>query len=411
MTWLGVVADDLTGAGDVADAVVEQGASAAVVVGPPSGPPPAAVDCVVVALKSRTAPRAAAVADSLAAARWLRDAGCTTLYQKYCSTFDSTDEGNIGPVADALRELLGGAVAVGTPATPRVGRTVYCGHLFVGRQLLSDSPLRDHPLTPMRDSDLVRVLGRQTRAPVTLVDWQTVARGPAAVAAAIADASGHVLVDALTEADLDAVAVALRPLPQVVVAGAAGLAAALTRVRVGGAAAPVRDVPAVPDGRRLILSGSCSARTLEQVDRFTGPRIPLSPDDLHADFTGTVATVLDRVRDALRTSARPVLVSSSAPPDRQARDARSSLLLEAATAEVAVRAVDSLGVRRLLVAGGETSGAVVAALGLSSLRVGPAAGPGLPWLVPDAGVRLAVLLKSGNFGDPDLFTSAWDSCP
>jgi uncharacterized protein YgbK (DUF1537 family) len=246
---------------------------------------------------------------------------------------------------------------------------------------------------------------------VTLVDWQTVARGPDAVAAVIADASGHVLVDALTEADLDAVAVALRPLPQVVVAGAAGLAAALARVRVGGAAAPVRDVPAVPDGRRLILSGSCSARTLEQVDRFTGRRIPLSPDDLHADFTGTVATVLDRVRDALRTSARPVLVSSSAPPDRQARDARSPMLLEAATAEVAVRAVDSLGVRRLLVAGGETSGAVVAALGLSSLRVGPAAGPGLPWLVPDAGVRLAVLLKSGNFGDPDLFTAAWDSCP
>jgi uncharacterized protein YgbK (DUF1537 family) len=406
--WLGVVADDLTGAADLADAVVEQGAAATVTVGVPSR---AGGDCVVVALKSRTAPRSVAVADSLAAARWLRDAGCTTLYQKYCSTFDSTDEGNIGPVADALRALVGATVTVGTPATPRVGRTVYNGHLFVGRQLLSESPLRDHPLTPMRDPDLVRVLGRQTDSPVTLVDWPTVAAGPDSVAEAIAGATGHVLVDALTEADLDTAAVALRSRTDVVVGGAAGLAAALARVRGGRAPASARNVPAVPDGRRLIVSGSCSARTREQVDRFPGPRIPLSPADLRADFAGTVRSVLSAVDDAYRASTGPVLVSSSAPPDQVARDERSPVLLEAAAAEIAVRAVDSLGVRRLLVAGGETSGAVVAALGLNGLRVGPAAGPGLPWLVPDAGPRLAVLLKSGNFGDPDLFTVAWESGP
>ncbi|MFC7549315.1 four-carbon acid sugar kinase family protein [Plantactinospora sp. GCM10030261] len=461
--WLGVVADDLTGAGDLADAVCEAGGSAIVVVGTPGAPPPDC-DAAVVALKSRTAPRDRAVAESLAAGRWLVDAGCTTLYQKYCSTFDSTDDGNIGPVADALADLVAGdgtaPVSVGTPATPRVGRTVYQGHLFVGRQLLSESPLRDHPLTPMRDPDLVRVLGRQTAARVALVDRATVAAGPDRVATAIEaarrDGARHVLADAVGDDDLDTIAAALlrgptRPL----VGGAAGLAAALARARSGATApastpgpasggsgavasssapagsearasssAPAgndlpaaRVVPVVPAGRRLILSGSCSARTREQVDTFPGPRIPLSPVDLDVDFAGAVAGVLAALDAAYRSVEEPVLVSSSADPAQVAEfevrlgAGRSAELLEAATAEIAVRAVADLAVRRLLVAGGETSGAVVHGLGLGALRVGPAVGPGLPWMVPDPGPRLALLLKSGNFGDPDLFTTAWHRCP
>jgi uncharacterized protein YgbK (DUF1537 family) len=416
--WLGVVADDLTGACDLADAVCEAGASSVVQVGTPGGPLPLC-DCAVVALKSRTALRVDAVAESLAAARVLLDAGCTTLYQKYCSTFDSTDEGNIGPVADALARLVGGNSA-GTPATPRVGRTVYRGHLFLGRQLLSESPLRDHPLTPMRDPDLVRVLARQSSHTVTSIDWDTVRAGPDAVAAAVSAVTGHVILDALTDEDLDTVATALLRLDRLVVGGAAGLAASLARVhpgRSGGAAA--RSVPAVPDGRQLILSGSCSTRTREQVADFAGPVVPLSPVDLDADFAGTVDAVLAAIAAA---DSDPVLISSSADPSRVAWfESRLGLgrpaeLLEAATAEIAARAVGALGVSHLLVAGGETSGAVVRALGVGTLRVGPAAGPGLPWMVPaempvERGPRLALLFKSGNFGDPDLFTTAWNHRP
>ncbi|MEU4777213.1 3-oxo-tetronate kinase [Micromonospora sp. NPDC023633] len=443
--WLGAVADDLTGACDLADAVSEAGGSAVVVVGHPTAPPPAC-DCVVVALKSRTAPGGQAVAESLAAARWLLDAGCTTLYQKYCSTFDSTDEGNIGPVADALVDLVGGAdtIAVGTPATPRVGRTVYQGHLFVGRQLLSESPLRDHPLTPMRDPDLVRVLSRQAEGRVALVDWATVAAGPAAVIAAVEaarrDGARHVIVDALADGDLDTLATALLATPESgrLVGGAAGLAAALARVSGTVAGSPVagspvagspvagagpggavaaRAVPVVPEGRRLILSGSCSARTREQVDGFSGPRVALSPVDLDTSFPATVDAVAAAVARAYRDTAGPVLVTSSADPEQVARyesrlgPGRAAALLEAATAQIARRAVDTLGVRRLLVAGGETSGAVVRALDLGTLRVGPAAGPGLPWMVPEGGPALALLFKSGNFGAPDLFDTAWRHCP
>ncbi|MEH0970724.1 3-oxo-tetronate kinase [Micromonospora sp. CPCC 205546] len=429
--WLGAVADDLTGACDLADAVSEAGGSAVVVVGQPTAPPPAS-DCVVVALKSRTAPRELALAESLAAARWLLGAGCTTLYQKYCSTFDSTDEGNIGPVADALVDLLGGAdpVAVGTPATPRVGRTVYQGHLFVGRRLLSESPLRDHPLTPMRDPDLVRVLSRQAGGGVALVDRATVTAGPAAVTVALEaarrDGARHVIVDALTDGDLDTLAEALLAMPgRPLVGGAAGLGAALARVSGtaarrspgDGGAVAARAVPVVPPGRQLILSGSCSARTREQVDGFPGPRVTLSPVDLDTTSPGAVDAVVAAVARAYRDTTGPVLVTSSADPEQVAASearlgpGRAAALLEAATARIARRAVDTLGVRRLLVAGGETSGAVVRALDLGTLRVGPAAGPGLPWMVPEGGPALALLLKSGNFGDPDLFTTAWRHCP
>ncbi|KAB1161505.1 four-carbon acid sugar kinase family protein [Micromonospora sp. AMSO12t] len=431
--WLGAVADDFTGACDLADAVSEAGGSAVVVVGRPTVPPPAS-DCVVVALKSRTAPRDQAVAESLAAARWLLDAGCTTLYQKYCSTFDSTDAGNIGPVADALVDLIGDAVAVGTPATPRVGRTVYQGHLFVGRRLLSESPLRDHPLTPMRDPDLVRVLSRQAEGEVALVDQTTVAAGPAAVTAAVEAArcngARHVIVDALADRDLDTLAIALLAMPNGVLAGgAAGLAAALartsgtaTRTSTAGACRsgviiPARTVPVVPEGRQLILSGSCSERTREQVNEFPGPRVTLSPVDLDIGFAETVDAVAAAVAGAYRNTSGPVLVTSSSGPEHVARyesrlgPGRAAALLEAATAQIARHAVDTLGVRCLLVAGGETSGAVVRALKLGTLRVGPTAGPGLPWMVAEGSPTLALLLKSGNFGEPDLFTTAWRHCP
>ncbi|WP_431835447.1 four-carbon acid sugar kinase family protein [Cellulomonas sp. Y8] len=452
---LGVVADDVTGACDLADAVRDAGGSAVVVLGAPAPgldlPP---CDAAVVALRTRTAPAAQAVAESVAAASWLRDRGASAVYQKYCSTFDSTDDGTIGPVADALLDLLGpGAVSVGTPATPRAGRTQYQGHLFVGDRLLSESPLRHHPLTPMTDPDLVRVLGRQTPRGVGLLPWGAL-RGPdagAALARVVDDGVAHVLVDALTDEDLDALARVVgagnggggaagteparigsagagtagigsgaprvdgRP---VLLGGAAGFAAALARSWASGAAEPA-DVPAprASRGRALIVSGSCSARTREQVDRFPGPRVPLDADALAADPDGALAAVLDALRAAYADGPGPVLVSSSADPDavRGTQERlgvrRAAAVLERTAGEVAARAVRDLGVGRLLVAGGETSGAVASALGLGVLRVGPAAAPGAPWMVPVDGPAVAVLLKSGNFGDPDLFTTAWEACP
>jgi uncharacterized protein YgbK (DUF1537 family) len=450
---LGVVADDVTGACDLADAVRDAGGSAVVVLGVP-GPsttlPPC--DAAVVALRTRTAPVGQAVAESVAAASWLLARGAATIYQKYCSTFDSTDEGTIGPVADALLDLLGpGAVSVGTPATPRAGRTQYQGHLFVGDRLLSESSLRHHPLTPMTDPDLVRVLGRQTARRVGLLPWGGL-RGPepaAALARVVGDGAVHVLADALTDEDLDTLAgvvgagvvgagvvgagvvgagvvgaagsgaagsgAARRP---VLLGGAAGLAGALARSWPHDAADAVDPAGTrTTRGRALVVSGSCSARTLEQVTRFPGPRVGLDADALVADPERALEAVLAGLAAAYADGDGPVLVSSSADPDAVRRTQerlgvrRAAETLERAAGEVAARAVRDLGVGRLLVAGGETSGAVAAALGLGVLQVGPAAAPGVPWMVPVDGPAVAVLLKSGNFGGPDLFTTAWEACP
>lgn len=446
---LGVVADDVTGACDLADAVRDAGGSAVVVLGVPAPgldlPP---CDAAVVALRTRTAPVAQAVAESVAAATWLLGRGATAVYQKYCSTFDSTDEGTIGPVADALLDLLGpDAVSVGTPATPRAGRTQYQGHLFVGDRLLSESSLRHHPLTPMTDPDLVRVLGRQTPRAVGLLPWDAL-RGPGA-AGALADVLGggaaHVLADALTDEDLDALAEVVGAAVggrgdgagdgsggeaaggsdgevgdggrRVLLGGAAGFAAALARAWPRDRTDPGTPAPRSAGGRALVVSGSCSARTREQVDRFPGPRVALDADALATDPDGALDAVLRALAAAYADGPGPVLVSSSADPDavRGTQERlgvrRAAEVLEHAAGEVAARAVRDLGVGRLLVAGGETSGAVATALGLGVLRVGPAAAPGVPWMVPVDGTGVAVLLKSGNFGGPDLFSTAWEVCP
>jgi uncharacterized protein YgbK (DUF1537 family) len=372
---LGVVADDFTGACDLAAAVSRAGLPAAVLLDPAAPVPDVA--CVVVALKSRTAPVAAAVAESVAATRALRAAGARWIYQKYCSTFDSTPTGNIGPVAEALMDELGASVDLTTPATPEVGRTVHRGHLFVGDQLLSESSLRDHPLTPMSDPDLVRWLSRQTTRPVT--------RGT------IAD--GHVLLDAETDADLDQIADALLDRAESghvdLWGGAAGLAAALARALATSPAAP--ELAPVPAGRRLVLAGSCSERTRAQVARFTGPAYRIAPGDVSGAL------------DFLARTDGTALVHSGA-TDRVAGAAGA---FEETLAELARVAVPRFGVGQLLVAGGETSGAVCQALGLGALDVCEHVAPGLAWCSPRPDPGLRVLLKSGNFGDEHLFEEVW----
>ncbi|NUU08507.1 3-oxo-tetronate kinase [Leifsonia sp. C5G2] len=419
---LGAVADDVTGACDLAGRVAEAGLPATVLLGTPSEAPEAfpadGAGCAVVALKIRTAPVAEAVAAATDAARLLHAAGATQLYQKYCSTFDSTARGNIGPVADALAGVAaadGTAVTVGTPATPGSGRTQYQGNLFVDGVPLAESPMRDHPLTPMRDSDLVRLLRPQTGRPVGLVRWQDVQRGSDAIAAAVGD--GHTLVDALTEADLDAIARAMLQLADerpVVAGGGAGVATALARAAADtSAVAPASALPTVPVTGRLILAGSASAATHGQIGAFPGERLVLDPVELAAG-----PSALDRLRDALaaRTDRlAPILIHAS--PDVAAAQGelgaeRAATLLENALSALAAFAVHELGVSHLLVAGGETSGAVTAGLGIDRLRIGSQAAPGVPWAVADsAGRTVAVLLKSGNFGGPGLFADAWEVAP
>lgn len=413
---LAVIADDITGACDVAAGVSGAGLDAEVRIGVPGAAPPSDAACVIVALKSRTAPVTSAVDESVAAARVLRGWGARRIYQKYCSTFDSTDAGNIGPVADALlAELAPGAVSIGTPATPAARRTMHRGHLFVGDRLLSESSLAQHPLTPMRDPDIVRVLGRQTSFLVASVPIERVHQGPAAIRAQVealrARGVRHVLLDAIDDADLDAAAAALLDVDPgtVLPGGAAGLAVALARRLGSDAASPVRQAP---DGLPLILSGSASERTRAQVAAHDGPVFVLDVDALAADADGPIAEAVDFVASA---SAVP-LVSATADPARIRRTqerwgaVRAASLVEGALARIAAQAVEHHGIRRILVAGGETSGAVAAELGVATLRVRRVIAPGVAWTTAtDAGGRaLDLCFKSGNFGHEQLFVDAWE---
>jgi uncharacterized protein YgbK (DUF1537 family) len=415
---LGAIADDFTGATDLANTLTRGGLRTLQVNGVPlAGLARGDADAVVVALKSRTAPVADAVAQSLAALQWLRARGADRILFKVCSTFDSTDAGNIGAVADALLDALAGDIALVCPAFPANGRTVYQGHLFVGTQLLSDSPMRDHPLTPMRDASLVRVLGRQTRHAVGLVPHAIVRLGAEAVHAATvrlrADGVRYAIADAIDDADLHVLAQAARDLPLLV--GGSGIALGLPENARGRGAAPARDhaEATVPrGGPALVLAGSCSQATRAQVAWFARSH-PARRLDIEALLAGD--RELDAAAEWLRQQiARgPALLYSSASPAEVqalreklgAAAGRAADAIERAFARLARVAVEA-GVRRLIVAGGETSGAVVQALGVESLQIGAEIDPGVPWTVVARDPPLALALKSGNFGGADFFAKA-----
>jgi uncharacterized protein YgbK (DUF1537 family) len=409
---LGCIADDLTGATDVALMLQSAGMRTIQSIGVPAGFEPGDADAVVVALKSRTAPAADAVAQSLAALAWLCQRGAGQILFKYCSTFDSTDAGNIGPVADALLNAMGASFTVACPAFPTNKRTVYLGHLFVGEQLLSDSPMKDHPLTPMRDANLARVLGRQTKRKVGLVALPTVRQGAAAMREAIADlkASGHgyAIVDAVADEDLLALGAACADLP--LLTGGSGIAMGLP-ANFGISKGTDSALPAVGGGA-AILSGSCSAQSNLQVAEWLKlhPGFRIDPLEL-AGGADLAAAALAWA--ASKLAAGPVLVYATAEPEAvRATQAklgvqRAGEIVEECLARVAAGLV-AKGVRRLVVAGGETSGAVVKALGVSGLRIGPQIDPGVPWTQSIGETRLALALKSGNFGAVDFFGKALD---
>ncbi|CAM3350610.1 Four-carbon acid sugar kinase family protein [Deinococcus saxicola] len=414
---LGVIADDFTGATDAANMLARVGLSAAVLIGVPAldAELVSHADALVVALKSRTVPVAGAVTDSLAALAWLRTQGCGQFYFKYCSTFDSTPHGNIGPVADALLDALGETFTVVCPALPVNGRTVYGGHLFVGGQLLSDSPMRDHPLTPMTDANLLRVLAQQTSRRVGLADAAGVERGEEALRGQLArlraEGVGYAVVDATNDAHLRTLARAASHLK--LLTGGSGLAGALGEdYRMGGQLAPVSGTaPRHVISRALILSGSCSAATRAQVAQFAAqhPAFTIDPLALSRDPAGTLAQIVDWLKQDW--GGQSLLVSSSAPSDqvkevqRLLGTERAASLIEELLSDLAVASGD-LDFNTLVVAGGETSGAVVGALGVQALEVGPEIDPGVPWTLALPERRLALALKSGNFGTPDFFEKA-----
>ena len=423
---LGCIADDFTGATDLANNLVRAGMRVVQTIGVPDDASSPDADAVVVALKSRTVPPEEAVAQSLAACRYLRSQGATQIYFKVCSTFDSTPRGNIGPVLEALMSELGCSFTVATPAFPDNGRTVFKGHLFVGDVLLSESSMRNHPLTPMTDANLVRVLQAQLHAKearrVGLVDASVAGESAAAIrarfAALQAEGVSIAIVDAVANADLVRLGEAVRDLP--LVCAGSGLAIGLP-AHFGLAPSGVAAQLPKGEGRLAIVSGSCSEATNRQVAQFiAGGGDAHAVDPMKLDGAGSatvVAEALGWAEAAWRASpTRPVLVYSTAGP--QAVVAVQSRLgaqaageaVEAVLAEIA-RGLVAAGARRLVIAGGETSGACVQALGIRQMRIGAQIDPGVPWChapSPVAGAGgLQLALKSGNFGGADFFSRAF----
>ncbi|MBR0670669.1 3-oxo-tetronate kinase [Neoroseomonas soli] len=412
---LGCIADDFTGATDLANTLVKGGMSAVQVIGVPDGPLPEA-DAVIIALKIRTAPVAEAVGQSLAACDALTGAGARQLFWKYCSTFDSTDQGNIGPVADALLKRLGAGFAIACPAFPTNGRTIYLGHLFVGGALLSESGMEHHPLTPMTDANLVRVLARQAEGGVGLVPFGAVELGAVEIRKQMTRLSEsgrrYAIVDAVTDEHLVAIGEAVAP--HALVTGGSGVAMGLPEnFRRAGLLPERSDADALPpmQGAAAVVAGSCSRATLGQIGLARNHVPVLELDPLATpDAAALAAQALGWV-DGKLEAARPVVIAASATPEKVAalqsrlgRDAAGALV-EEAIATIAEGLV-ARGVGRLVVAGGETSGAVVTRLGVTSLRIGPEIDPGVPWTFAEPrGIHLA--LKSGNFGARDFFLKAF----
>lgn len=415
---LGVIADDMTGATDVALMLNRAGMRTVQVIGAPAaGAKLPEADAVVVALKSRTTPVDQAIADSLAACEALLAAGARQILFKYCSTFDSTPDGNIGPVADALAERLGAKLAIVCPAFPANGRSIYQGYLFVGSVPLHESSMKDHPLTPMRDSNLMRLMGSQTKAEVGLVDYATVRAGADAVKARfdklVAEGVRYVVTDAVTNDDLMVLGAAVDG--HVLLTGGSGIAMGLPQNFVKAGLLEKREASAslsAPQGRAGIISGSCSTATRGQIKQAVAAGYPALKVDPMALASGQ-QTAAEMAQWALaQPQDKPFLLYSSDDPaevsaiqDKLGRE-KAGEIVEHAFAEAA-RLIVAGGVSKLLVAGGETSGAVAQGLDIATLEIGPEIDPGVPWTRVVGGPDIVIALKSGNFGAPDFFVKSW----
>jgi uncharacterized protein YgbK (DUF1537 family) len=417
---LGCIADDFTGATDLANNLVRSGMRVLQTIGTPSGPLSEEVDAVVVALKSRSISSDQAVAKSLEALRWLEASGAQQIYFKVCSTFDSTAQGNIGPVAEALMDAMDDDFAVVCPAFPTNRRTVYMGYLFADGVLLNEGSMRHHPVTPMTDANLVRVLQSQTKGRVGLVPYDVVQQGSTAIQANIEQLQGQgfglAIADAITDDHLLAIGRACHKLKLVV--GGSGVAIGLPP---NWQISPRQTPPALPQatGSSAIIAGSCSEATRLQIKTFdaTYPGRSWRVDPLEKM---SVAQAIERAMSwaAPQLSKQPVLIYASASPDEVAAakqklgEHESQAWIEGVLSSI-TRALVVQGVRQVIVAGGETAGACVQALHIEAMRIGQQIDPGVPWCYAKAGDigALHLALKSGNFGAPDLFVRAFELLP
>jgi uncharacterized protein YgbK (DUF1537 family) len=413
---LGCIADDFTGATDLANMLVRGGMRTVQTIGIPVASLDQPAEAVVIALKSRTAPANEAVAQSLAALQWLRARGCRQFYFKYCSTFDSTDAGNIGPVTSALMHALQTDFTIACPAFPENGRSVYRGHLFVADTLLNESGMEHHPLTPMTDANLVRVLQRQTERKIGLLRFDTIARGDAAIKAARSalreQGVAIAIADAIGDSDLYSLGEACADLP--LLTGGSGLALGLPgnfqRAGLLPAAADAARLPPLR-GRAAVLSGSCSRATNGQVAHWKASGRPAYKIDPMALADGEPVVENAIAFAGALSPEEPVLIYATSEPEevrtvqQRLGVAESGAQVERALASVA-RLLADHGVNKFVVAGGETSGAVVQALGVTALRIGMQIDPGVPWTVSLGDRPVALALKSGNFGAPDFFAKA-----
>lgn len=413
-TVLGCIADDFTGATDLAGLLARSGVKVSLRIGVPREPARDTAAFEVIALKCRTSPVDEAVAECLDALAWLKSAGATRFFWKYCSTFDSTPEGNIGPVAEALMQALDCEQTIYCPAFPENGRSIFMGNLFVGQQPLAESPMKDHPLTPMRDSNLVRLLEPQVKQSVGLIDRLTVANGGDAVRDALSAlkrrGAAHVVIDAVANDDLYIIADACRDLT--LLTGGSAVAMPLPALYLAdgtlSADAPAMKATPTPVGT-IILSGSCSQMTRQQVAAYKDKAPSYKLDPLTLSEQG-----LDDARQwllALPPLSNPLIYATAEPVEVQAAQDRlgieqASQLIESALAQLALLAREQ-GIRRFVVAGGESSGAVTKALDVQQLTIGVEIAPGVPWTYcQSAGNDIALTLKSGNFGAVSFFEDA-----
>lgn len=412
---LGCIADDFTGATDLANMLVRGGMRTVQSIGIPTAEMAAGLDAdaIVIALKSRTTPAAEAVEESLAALEWLRERGCEQIFFKYCSTFDSTAAGNIGQVSEALLDKLGSDFTLACPAFPENGRTIFRGHLFVQDQLLSECGMQNHPLTPMTDANLVRVLQSQTQQKVGLLRYDSIAKGVEGVRSKIAelraDGVKMAIADALSDADLYTLGEACADLP--LLTGGSGLALGLPgNFRKAGKLRDIDAAQLVPvAGGEVVLAGSASVATNGQVAAWLEakrPALRINPLELAAG-----RPVVEQALEFARKAGETVLIYATSSPEevkavqQQLGVERAGAMVEDALGQIA-KGLLNAGVRRFVVAGGETSGAVVQALGVQLLQIGAQIDPGVPATVSSGAQPLAMALKSGNFGGRDFFSKA-----
>jgi uncharacterized protein YgbK (DUF1537 family) len=414
---LGAIADDFTGATDLANTLVKAGMRVTQVIGPPDDSTEIAdAQAVVVALKSRTNAADEAVRWSLAALEWLQAKGAEQIVFKYCSTFDSTAKGNIGPVADALLEALQARIAFVCPAFPDNGRKILQGQLYVGDTLLSESSMKDHPLTPMRDSNLVRLMSAQSNLKVGLIDIDRVRTGVDSIRAALAELESaevsYAVVDALDNVDLRRIGEAAAD--HALITGGSAVAMALpdNLRRQGKLKTAMQAQLPVMSGRAVVLAGSCSLATRQQIeyvqDRWPAMKLDIDRLASGEDVVDAVVTWI-----SAQDPVTPVLVYASSDPaevtqiQKRYGVEKSGGMIEQGLAMIATRLIE-IGFDRMIVAGGETSGAVVSALAIKALRIGPEIAPGVPWTESLGTPRLALALKSGNFGGENFFVKAFE---